>query len=107
MHPLLNRLFQKRKIEDVTKLSEEEQATFDTWEKILSEGEINVDKILKFCWSQISAIELQWKNLDNNERKNERLILMHTIYKTLIGIIEAPRAEKESLEKYLNDLLKK
>ncbi len=107
MHPLLNRLLRKRKIEDVTELKEDEKVTFDTWERILSEGEITVDKIVEFCLSQINVIEIQWKNLDNPEKKNERLILMHTIYKTLVNLIKAPRTEKENLEKYLNDLLKK
>ncbi len=107
MKPILNKLLEKRGIEDVSKLTQEEAATFDTWNRILSDGEITLDKILEYCGAQVGAIELQWKNLDNTPQKNERLILMHTIYKGLMNLISAPRAERETLEKYLNDLLKK
>lgn len=105
MHKLLTKLLKKRGIEDVTKLSSDEKADFDRFEKILSEGEITVDKIRKFCENQTSVIEKQWRDFGNDPRKNERLIVAHTIYKTLLEAIEAPRSERERLEHYLTSLL--
>jgi len=105
MHNLLTKLLQKRRIKDITELSKEEKADVDKWQKILSEEEITVDKIVAFCKAQIKIIETNWKNLDNQSTKNERLIVLHTVYSTLIEVIGAPKIERETLEKYLNDLL--
>ena len=107
MHNLLLRLLKKRKIENVEDLDKDEKADFDRWNRILSEGEISVEKIAEFCGNQIKLIEMQWKNLDNDIKKNERLIISHTIYSTLVNLIESPQAEKENLEKYLVELLEK
>ena len=107
MQNILLRLLEKRNIKETKELSTEEKETFDKWEVILSEGEISVEKILKFCQGQIKLIETQWKNLDNNTDKNERLILLHTVYSTLVNLIQAPQTEKDNLEKYLTELLKK
>ena len=106
MHTLLLRLLQKR---GITKddLDKEEKQTFDNWERILSEGEISVEKIGEFCKMQIRMIETQWKNLDNKDEKNKRLMMLHIVYSSLLQLIEAPQTERENLEKYLTDLLTK
>lgn len=98
-------IFKKRGIESIEKMSEEEKATYDKWTFILSEGEISVEKILKFCESQIMLIENQWADTANSQEKNNRLISQHTVYRTLIKAISAPRGEAEALEKYLVSLL--
>ena len=112
MHALLSKLLSKRGVDkeslDTKPLfqgapSEKEQ--FFQWEKILSGGDLTVDKIRDFCKDQIKAIEGQWKDLNNSKEKNERLILMHTVYSTIIKSIESPQAERESLEKYLINLI--
>ena len=98
---------EKNKIKEEKEFSVEEKETFDKWDKILSEGEISVEKIKEFCSNQLKIIETQWKNLDNDIKKNERLILLHTVYSILVNLIESPQTEKENLEKYLTELLKK
>ncbi len=105
MPPILQKYLHKLGIKDILDLKEDEKKDFDRWERILTEGNITVDKILDFCSAQVKIIETQFKNLDNTANKNERLILLHTIYNTLITLIKSPEAERENLEKYLNTLL--
>ena len=105
MHPLLTKLLGKRKITK-EQLDEEEKKDFDRWEKILSEGDITVEKIADFCKAQISAIEAKWRDMDNASLKNERLIIAHNIYSTIVKAISAPEVERVSLEEYLNNLIK-
>lgn len=94
-------------IEDITKASEEEQATYFKYKKTLTEGELTVDKIKEFCQDEKIHIEKQWQNLENSTQKNERLIIIHTIYSRLLEVIEAPKKEKEIAEKYLQELIDK
>lgn len=102
---IIKKLLNKRGVEDVTKLSSDEKQDIDRWQKILSEGEITVDKIKAFCDNEIGKIEKNWKDLNNSKEKNERLIIMHTVYSSIIEAIEAPQKQKESLEKYLSQLI--
>ncbi len=105
MHPLLSKYLIKLGLTK-EKLDEEEKKDFERWEKILGEGEISVEKIEQFCKAQISAIEAQWKDMDNGTLKNERLIIAHNIYSTIIRAINSPQVERKSLEEYLNNLIK-
>lgn len=105
MHILLEKLLRKQKIESLSELRPEEQEVYDNWERILSQGEVTVDKIAAFCQSQIGIIETKWNDLDNTNSKNDRLILLHTVYRAILNMIKAPVAERENLEKYLNQLL--
>lgn len=105
MHVIIEKLFKKRGIKDISELSEDEKKTFDGWNKVLSEGEVTVEKIEKFCASQIGLIEAQWKNLDNEARKNERLLTMHVVYSAIKNAISGPQKRKEELEKELNKLI--
>lgn len=105
MHPLLLKVLRKAGVADIMGLSEDEKKDFDRWDKILSEGDITVDKILVFCQAQVIIIETQWKNLDNSHEKNSRLIVLHTVYSSIITVIKSPQTERENLEKYLNTLV--
>ncbi len=105
MISILSKLLKKRGIQNVEELSSEEREKFDSWQKILSSGEITVDKIKEFCYNEIKRIESQWKDLNNSHEKNQRLIIMHTVYKQLSILIDSPKTERESLEKYLQSLI--
>ncbi len=105
MHPKLEKYLQKIGVKNSNELSEEEKQTFDEWKGILSGGQVTVDKIKQFCTEQIKVIEGQWKNLDNSPQKNERLILLHTVYSTLSDLITSPEADRERLEKQLDQML--
>ena len=104
MNSLLQKILKKRGIEDVTKLTPEEAAIFDRWEKTLAVEEVTVEKIALFCMNQIGLIEAQMRNLDNTVEKNNRLVIAHSTYRALLGLIEGKNSEKESLEKYLISL---
>ncbi len=106
MHHLLQSLLRKKGIKDVSDLESYEVQDFERWGRILSEGEITVDKIKEFCKNQIHIIEGKFKDLDNTKEKNEKLIIMFTVYRSLIELIEAPSIEKENLEKYITSLIK-
>lgn len=86
-------------------LSNDEKKDFDRWNAILSDGEMSLEKVLEFCKAQKGFIEVQMSDINNSTQKNERLIILNTVYTKLINIIEAPQAEKEALEKYLNSLI--
>lgn len=105
MHLLLDKILKKRGVDDTAKLSEEEKETFDRWQKILSEGEVTLETVKNFCETQLGVIEGKFKELDRDKDKTERLVLLHSVYKSLLSIISSPRVERENLEKYLNSLL--
>lgn len=106
-HSLLEKLLKKRGIESIAELKTGEgKEEFDQWNKILSsEGEVTVSKIREFCESQKKIIEGRWRDLDNSKEKNERLILLHTVYSAIIEAISIPQKQREELEKYLQQLL--
>ena len=105
MHIILQKLLRKRGIEDKQTLSVEEKVDYERWERILSGGDITVEKIATFCKAQISLIEMQWKDMGNDTKKNERLIIAHTIYSTILKVITSPEVERVTLEEYLNKLI--
>lgn len=101
----IDELLEKRGIKDVSTLDDGEKQTFDRWQKILSDGEINVDKIKQFCLNQVQVIEHKWKDLDNSDNKLQRLITMHVVYKTILDALDKPAQERENLEKYLAQMI--
>ncbi len=104
---ILDKFLFKKGIKSVKELEPEERETFEHWQGILSKGDVTVDSIKQFCENQVKAIELKWRDLDNSPGKNERLIILHTIYSTLLAVITAPAIEKENLERYLEEQVKK
>jgi hypothetical protein len=105
MHPLISKLFEKKKIKSTADLSPEERQDFDRWQGIFDQGEMTVDKIAVFCRGQQKLIERGWRDLSNPQEKNERSLLLHMVYGVLLEAIEGPKAEREALEKYLTSLL--
>lgn len=104
MHTLLQRLLQKRNV-DPKELSLEEKQDFDRWESKLQGKDMNVGTIADYCKAQLVKIEAQWDNLDNTNKKNERLILLHTVYGKIARMITSHDKEREELEKYLDNLI--
>ena len=106
MHSLLARYLEKVGIKKVIELAPEERVTFENWQRILSANEeVTVDKLAEFCRGQLASVEQQMSNLDNKSAKNDRLVLLHSVYKALLGAMESPMKQRESLEKYLTGLL--
>lgn len=105
MRNILKELLAKRNIKDVTELSKDEQDTFDGWERILSEGEITIGKLERFCQAQLIAVEQQMDNMDNSTLKNDRLNVQRSVYSNILRAIRAPKEQREHLEKYLRTLI--
>ena len=97
---------EKLGIKDPTKdLSSEEKITLESWKRILSGGEISVDRIKEFCEYQLSIIETKFRDPEKSDREKANLTLIHSAYSSIKAIIVSPKTEQESLEKYLNTLI--
>lgn len=97
---------EKLGIKDPTKdLTSEEKITLESWKRILSGGEISVDRIKEFCEYQLNVIETKFRDAEKSDREKANLTLIHSVYSAIKAIIVSPRAEQESLEKYLNTLI--
>tara|TARA_R110002096_G_scaffold14474_1_gene50248 strand:+ start:207 stop:524 length:318 start_codon:yes stop_codon:yes gene_type:complete len=102
----LSKVLASKGIKDESELSDEEKAQFENWRAILAKEELTMEDVVKFCNAQIDNIEAQFKDLENSQDKVKGLVLQHSIYKTLASIIKSPSVERESLERYLTDLIK-
>lgn len=101
---LIDKVLEKRglKPED---LSPEEKQTIKDWQAILSGGTVTIEKLKEWCGYNLDAIEGQFKNLDNSPEKVQKLVLLHNVYKSLIGLMSNPQAERDALEKHLTAML--
>ena len=102
---ILDKLLNKRGLKSTDELDDEEKVTYENWRKILSKEDLTIQDIKDFCQTQISVIELKWKDLNIDNSKKAELIPYHTVYKTLEQVLNAPRSEREQLEAQLNQLL--
>jgi hypothetical protein len=105
MNALLEKLLKKRGIESVKDMRTDEQEVFDKWERILGEGEITVERLQDFCRQQIKIIEGQYSEPDNSDKKDAYFKACLNVYSTLLRAIESPKAERQALEKYLQQLI--
>ena|SRR3990167_7964849 len=110
MHNLLSQLLQKRGItkkdldtKPIIPGAASEKDQFERWEQLLNGEEVSIKNIEDFCKYQIGQIEKKWENLEAVH--NERLVIAHTIYRTILKAISAPKVEREALEKYLAQLI--
>ena len=95
----------KRGIKDPEELDADEKKQFQEWESILSKDALTTEDIKTFCQSQIDVIEGKWKDLNLEQSKKAEFIPYHTVYKTLLQAIDAPRQAREALEQHLNQLI--
>jgi hypothetical protein len=105
MHGSVKKLLHKRGIKDLEQLDPEEKKTFESWQLVLNKSELSTADIVSFCRSQISVIEGKWKDLETPSAKKAELIPYHVVYKSLLAAIESPKAARETLEIYLNQLV--
>ena len=105
MHHIINRLFQKRGIKDINDLDEQERKTYEGWQAVLSKEELTTQDIKNFCQQQVELIETRWADYGIDQTKKAELIPYHTIYTTLLKVVDSPRIQREILEKNLSQLL--
>lgn len=102
----LTRLLEVVGIKDPAKeLSPEEMGTLENWKRILSQGEMTIEKIKEFCEYQLTLIEGQFRDTEKTDREKANLTLIHSVYSTMRTVILSPEAEREALEKHLNSLI--
>lgn len=99
---LIDKLLGKRGVEKVEDLGPEEQAQIQKWNIILRGESITVHALKEFCQSQIRIIESKCDGVTG--LTNMQQACLH-VYMNLLKAIEAPEAERASLEKYLTQLL--
>jgi len=99
---LLENLFKKRGIKDVSELSTDERKDFDRWQAIIDGSEVTVAKIKDFCQSQVKLIESKCDG--TNLLSPVQQASLH-IYINLVKLIDSPEVERANLEKYLTDLI--
>ena len=107
MKNLLMQLLAKRGIKDATELDSEERKDFDVWNKILSKEDLTLEDVKAYCQTQVGIIEGKWADYNLDQNKKSELIPYHSVYKTLLKVIDSPRVAREQLENQLNELLKK
>ena len=100
---LLDKLLKKRGIEHVDELSTEEKQVFDRYTAVLKGENLSVESIRKFCENQIKVIE--GIIADGKIRPTDLQLASLHVYLNILKAIEAPEKERESLEKYLNQIL--
>lgn len=100
---LLTRLLAKRGIDKIEDLSVEEKAIFDRYKVVLTGEAVSVASLKEFCKAQIAVIESRFA-APSTEHDVYFKACLH-VYLNLLKAIEAPEAERESLEKYLTQLI--
>lgn len=94
----LTKLLEKRGIDKIEDLQPEEQATYNKWKLVLSGDSVTIDSLKEFCLSQIRIIESKCDGITGLTVMQQACI---HVYINLLKAIEAPEAERNSLEKYL------
>ena len=82
-----------------------EREVFDKWRATLGKDDLSTEDIKNFCGMQKEMIENKWRDLNLDQSKKAEMIPYHTVYSILIQAINAPKAEREQLEKQLEQLL--
>lgn len=100
----LSKLLEKRGINSVKELTQEEKATFDRYKIILSGETVSVDKIKEFCKTQIQLIEERISSQATNLSSPYLAPCLH-VYLNILRAIEAPEKERELLEQHLTQLI--
>lgn len=99
----LSRLLEKRNI-TLEELSPEEVATVKEWTVRLAKTEVTVSDITDFCKRQVEVI---LANCDGVTPLTPIQQAALHIYPNIIKSIEGPIAEREALERHLEELINK
>lgn len=99
---LLDKLLSKRNIKSIDELVPEERAQFDRWNYILKGDVVTVDSLKDFCKTQVQVIEARCDGVQPMTVMQQACL---HVYLNIIKAIEAPEAERSSLEAHLNQLI--
>lgn len=101
---ILQKLLNKRGINKIEDLSSEEQLTYRNWERTLTGETVTIESLKEFCNSQIRLIENKFASKGENGDDNYLKACLH-VYLNLKKAMEAPEAERASLEQHLTQLI--
>lgn len=101
---VIDKVLEKRGLKP-EELTPEERVTIDSWRSIFEGSEVSVKSIGMFCENNIKTIESKFKEIDTPPQKLQALVLLHSVYSSLLSLINNPQAEKKALEEYLSSLL--
>ena len=105
MHPFLEQLLNKRGLEDVTQLDKYEQADFKRWQQALVAEPITMEKLAEFIGEQKGRAENEIASPDNSKEKDMFLKASLNIYRSFLGLLKQPEADRKVAEEYLKQLL--
>lgn len=100
---LLSRLLEKRNIKSEEELFPEEKALYDTYKRLLTGDVVTVESIKQFCKTQIQIAQTKFAGPPSKDDTYLKACLH--VYLNILKAIEAPEAERESLERYLTQLI--
>ena len=114
MHDLLNKWLHKRGFKSPDELSNEpmpdgsptELDVFNEYKAGLAKKDLTLDDLKQYCLAQVSVIESKWADYAVDEARKAQLIPYHTVYKTLVSVIDGPVATRTAMEKQLEQLTK-
>lgn len=98
---IIPKILEKRGIKDIKELSSEEKAVLEQWQSEWDDKEVTVAKIESFCEGQKRIIEMEMGKLDNTPLKNDRLVLMFSLFNKILRAIRQPQEERQMLEDFL------
>jgi len=114
MHKLLQKWLDQRGIEKVDDLdntpmpdgSATERDTFNEYRQALMKKELTLKDFSDYCKRQVGIIESRWSDYTLDNARKAELIPYHTVYKTMVAIIDSPIANREALIDTLEQLTK-
>jgi hypothetical protein len=112
MHNLLTKWLEKRGVKSPDELdntpmpdgSPTELEVFNEYKAGLAKQDLTLEDLKNYCLAQISVIESKWADYSIDDSKKSQLIPYHTVYKTLINVIDGPVAVRTAMEKQLEKL---
>jgi len=99
---LLSKLLAKYNVKSEEELSPEEQATYKRYKIILAKGDVTVDAIKEFCDQQIDIIHSCFDG--RTPLSPVQQASLH-VYLNIKKAIDGPRAEREAVERYLQQII--
>ena len=102
---LIQELLKKRGIKNLSELDPAEKAIFDRWQKMLTTEDITIERLTEFIKEQKRRAEINIANPDNTKEKDMFLKASLNIYGSLLGLINSPKRERETIIKHLKQLL--
>lgn len=107
LHGLLGRYLDKQGVADVTQLSEEEKATYEKWQEVLS-AEVTLETVVKFLEDQLPKLDKDLREAVKQGEDRKAILITARIenYNDLKAVIAAPDRNREKLAAFITNLLK-